>query len=147
MNAKSRKCADTLPAWKSAAESAGAPAGTAVKWIQVMRAPTPTSRAVPQFLRLIMAAAALVSLLALSGCKLPEQKQAFYPNGFLKERYWVYRDGGGGEVMHGLYTGWFPNGEREVEILYRDGSEVLKTYFTDRGNMVGTVGLASFREP
>lgn len=111
-----------------------------------MHAPIPKTSAVSLILRLILVSAAVVSLLALSGCKLPEQKQAFYPNGFLKERYWVYRDGGG-EVMHGLYTSWFPNGEREVEILYRDGSEVLKTYFTDRGNMVGTVGLASLREP
>jgi hypothetical protein len=85
-------------------------------------------------------------LLALSACKLPEQRQAFYPNGFLKERYWVYRDSGH-EVMNGLYTSWFPNGEREVEILYRDGSEVLKTYFSDRGSVLGSLDLASLREP
>ena len=145
MNGKSRKSADTLCARKAEAESAGAPAGTAVKWIHTMPASNPRNTAKSPILRLILAVGALVSLLALTGCKLPEQKQAFYPNGFLKERYWVYRDGGG-EVMHGLYTSWFPNGEREVEILYRDGSEVLKTYFTDRGSVVGTVGLASLRE-
>ncbi|MDB5106705.1 MAG: hypothetical protein JWP91_4394 [Fibrobacteres bacterium] len=87
-----------------------------------------------------------VSLLILSGCKLPEQKQAFYPNGYLKERYWVYRDNGR-EVMNGLYTSWFPNGEREVEILYRDGSEVTKTYYTERGSFLGSADLASLREP
>ena len=87
-----------------------------------------------------------VSLLALSACKLPEQKQAYYPNGYLKERYWVYRDSGC-EVMNGLYTSWFPNGEREVEILYHDGSEVTKTYYTDRGSFLGSADLASLREP
>jgi hypothetical protein len=89
---------------------------------------------------------AFAALLALSACKLPEQRQAYYPNGFLKERYWVYREAGR-EVMHGLYTGWFPNGEREVEILYRDGSESTKTYFSDQGRALGTLGLASNREP
>lgn len=87
-----------------------------------------------------------VALLILSACKLPEQKQAFYPNGFLKERYWVYRDSGS-EVMHGLYTSWFPNGGREVEILYQDGSEITKTYYTERGSVLGSLNLASFREP
>jgi hypothetical protein len=87
-----------------------------------------------------------ISLLALSACKLPEQRQAYYPNGCLKERYWVYRESGR-EVMHGLYTSWFPNGEREVEILYQDGSEKTKTYYTDRGFFAGRVDLASLREP
>jgi antitoxin component YwqK of YwqJK toxin-antitoxin module len=87
-----------------------------------------------------------ISLLALSACKLPEQKKAYYPNGYLKERYWVYSTHGS-EVMHGLYTSWFPNGEREVEILYRDGSEVTKTYYNERGYFIGTSDLASLREP
>jgi antitoxin component YwqK of YwqJK toxin-antitoxin module len=87
-----------------------------------------------------------VSLLALSACKLPEQKKAYYSNGYLKERYWVYRTHGS-EVMHGLYTSWFPNGEREVEILYHDGSEVTKTYYNERGYFIGTSDLASLREP
>ena len=87
-----------------------------------------------------------LSLLAFSACRLPEQKQAYYSNGYLKERYWVYRTGGS-EVMHGLYTSWFPNGEREVEILYRDGSEVTKTYYNERGNYIGTSYLASLRDP
>ncbi|MDQ3001163.1 MAG: hypothetical protein M3Y08_07875 [Fibrobacterota bacterium] len=87
-----------------------------------------------------------IALFVLSGCRLPEQRQAFYPNGFLKERYWVYRDSGS-EVMHGLYTSWFPNGEREVEIHYQDGSEVTKTYYTERGSVLGSLNLAEFREP
>jgi hypothetical protein len=94
----------------------------------------------------VLALSSLFVLFALTGCKLPEQRQAYYPNGFLKERYWVYREGGR-EVMNGLYTGWFPNGEREVEILYRDGSELTKTYFSDQGQVVGTLDLASIREP
>jgi hypothetical protein len=93
-------------------------------------------------IRILMGA---LALLALSACKLPEQRQEYYPNGFLKERYWVYR-ADGREVMNGLYTGWFPNGEREVEILYRDGAEVTKTYYTERGNFAGVLGLASARE-
>ena len=96
--------------------------------------------------RLFPVALVLCALFFFSACKLPEQRQAFYPNGFLKERYWVYREGGH-EVMHGLYTGFFPNGEREVEILYRDGSELTKTYFSEQGRAVGTVDLASLREP
>jgi hypothetical protein len=130
----------------AAVESAGAPAGTALELIRDMRTRNPRLSAKLPGFRLLLAALALGALSALSGCKLPEQKQAHYPNGFLKERYWVYREGGS-EVMHGLYTSWFPNGEREVEILYRDGSEILKTYFTDRGSVVGTVDLASLREP
>jgi hypothetical protein len=110
-----------------------------------MRGPTPSLRRLSP-LRLLRAAFLLSALFALSACKLPEQRQAYYPNGFLKERYWVYREGGH-EVMNGLYTGWFPNGEREVEILYRDGSEVTKTYFSDQGQVVGTLDLASLREP
>ena len=49
--------------------------------------------------------------------------------------------------MHGLYTSWFPNGEREVEIQYRDGSEVTKTYYNERGSFIGTSDLASLRDP
>lgn len=93
--------------------------------------------------RILLAAA---SLWALSACKLPEQRQGSYPNGFLKERYWVYRDGGR-EVMDGLYTSWFPNGEKEVEILYRDGNEITKTYYTEHGIVLGTVDVAAVREP
>jgi hypothetical protein len=110
-----------------------------------MRGPTQSSRRL-RARRFPAAVLAVSALLALSACKFPEQRQAYYPNGFLKERYWVYREGGR-EVMHGLYTGWFPNGEREVEILYRDGSEATKTYFTDQGRAAGTLGLASNREP
>ena len=87
-----------------------------------------------------------IAFLSLAACRLPEQKQARYPNGFLKERYWVYRDSGR-EVMNGLYTSWYPNGEREVEILYRDGSEVTKSYYTERGRLMGRSDLASLREP
>ncbi|MEO6095901.1 MAG: hypothetical protein ABIW76_09515, partial [Fibrobacteria bacterium] len=82
----------------------------------------------------------------LSACKLPEQKFAYYPGGCLKERYWVHRENGR-EVMNGLYTSWFPNGQPEVEILYDEGSEVTKTYYNDRGILMGKVELASVREP
>ncbi len=87
-----------------------------------------------------------VALLVLSACRLPEQKLAYYPNGCLKERYWVYRDDGR-EVMNGLYTSWFPNGQPEVEILYHDGSEVVKTYYSDHGSFLGSADLASVHEP
>jgi antitoxin component YwqK of YwqJK toxin-antitoxin module len=86
------------------------------------------------------------ALLFLAACKFPEQRQAFYPSGVIKERYWVYRDSGR-EVMDGLYIGWFPNGEREIEILYRDGSELTKTYYSERGHFLGSSELASAREP
>lgn len=86
------------------------------------------------------------SLFLLAGCKLPEQRQEFYSSGVIKERYWIYRDSGR-EVMDGLYIGWFPNGEREVEILYRDGSEITKTYFSEHGRFLGSSDLASLREP
>jgi hypothetical protein len=86
------------------------------------------------------------SLLILSACRLPEQKLAYYPGGCLKERYWVYRENGR-EVMNGLYTSWYPNGQPEVEILYHEGSEVTKTYYNDRGFFMGRVELASVREP
>ena len=123
---------------KPGAESVRAAARTGVAFILM------STRLHSRFnLRLGLAA---IVLLSLSACKLPEQRQAFYANGFLKERYWVYRDSGR-EVMNGLYTGWFPNGEREVEILYRDGSEVMKTYFSDRGSVLGSIDLASLREP
>ncbi|GEM_PF-3077690 len=85
------------------------------------------------------------ALLALAACKVPEQRQAYYPNGYLKERYWVYQESGR-EVMNGLYTSWFPNGEKEVEILYHDGAELTKTYYSERGTLLGTVKVAS-REP
>jgi hypothetical protein len=85
-------------------------------------------------------------LLILSACKLPEQKLAYYPGGCLKERYWVYRENGR-EVMNGLYTSWFPNGQPEVEILYREGAEVTKTYYSERGFFMGRVDLVSAREP
>jgi antitoxin component YwqK of YwqJK toxin-antitoxin module len=94
-------------------------------------------------MRLPLAAAALAMLAA---CKVPEQRQEYYSDGTLKERFWVYRQDGR-EVMHGLYVAYFPNGQREVEILYRDGSEVTKTYFTDRGTVLGTVSVASLPEP
>jgi hypothetical protein len=111
-----------------------------------MRATNFQPRRTLPVVRILAGVTGLCALLCLSACKIPEQRQAFYPNGFLKERYWVYRQGGR-EVMHGLYTGYFPNGEREVEILYRDGTEMTKTYFTEQGAVVGTMGLASLREP
>lgn len=146
MFAKPGKSTQAPSPRKPTVDSAGAPAGTALKLIQAMNPRNPRSPAVLSMVRMAWAASVLAAALSLAGCKLPEQKLAHYPNGFLKERYWVYREGGT-EVMHGLYTSWFPNGEREVEILYRDGSEVLKTYFNDRGSVVGTVDLASLREP
>ena len=82
------------------------------------------------------------ALLAVTACKLPEQRQAFYPNGALKERYWVYVDGGH-EVMNGLYAAYYPSGKKEVEILYRDGEEIAKTYYNERGIVIGTVKVAS----
>ena len=86
------------------------------------------------------------SLLALAACRLPEQRQNFYANGTLKERFWVYK-GDGREVMDGLYVSYFPNGQREVEILFHDGSEVHKTYYNDRGIILGTVGVAALPNP
>lgn len=126
-------------------ETTGARRGIGLGSCLDMRGPSQSTRW-QALRRLLGAALAFWALAALSACRLPEQRQAFYPNGFLKERYWVYREGGS-EVMHGLYTGWFPNGEREVEILYREGSEVTKTYFSDQGRAVGTLDLASNREP
>src|SRR5690349_17306810 len=84
---------------------------------------------------------ALPVLAALAACRMPEQRQEFYANGTLKERFWVY-DRDGREVMHGLYVAYYPNGYREVEILYRDGVEVTKTYFTERGRVQGVVNIA-----
>lgn len=86
----------------------------------------------------------LLSLAALAACRVPEQRQEFYSNGTLKERFWVY-DRGGREVMNGLYVAYYPNGYREVEILYRDGVEVTKTYFTERGTVQGTVSVAELQ--
>lgn len=83
-----------------------------------------------------------VPLMGLLACKIPEQRQEFYSNGTLKERFWVY-DGGGREVMNGMYVSYYPNGQKEVEILYQDGSEVAKTYYTERGTILGTVKVAS----
>jgi hypothetical protein len=94
------------------------------------------------YFRIIMG---LAALFVLAACKIPEQRQAYYPNGFLKERYWVFQDSGR-EVMNGLYTSWFPNGEKEVEILYNHGAEFTKTYYSERGTLLGTVKVAS-REP
>lgn len=85
------------------------------------------------------------TLLALAACKIPEQRKAYYPNGYLKERYWVYQESGN-EVMDGLYTGWYPNGQKEVEILYRNGNETTKTYYSERGTLLGTVNVAA-QEP
>jgi antitoxin component YwqK of YwqJK toxin-antitoxin module len=82
------------------------------------------------------------ALLALVACKVPEQRITYYPNGFLKERYWVYQDEGR-EVMDGLYTSWYSNGKKEAEILYHDGAEFTKTYYSERGTLLGTVKVAS----
>jgi antitoxin component YwqK of YwqJK toxin-antitoxin module len=83
----------------------------------------------------------LATLLAYTACKLPEQRFAYYPNGYLKERYWVYQESGS-EVIDGLYTSWYPNGQKEVEILYEDGNELTKTYYSERGTLLGTVNVA-----
>lgn len=93
----------------------------------------------PNPIRTCLAAAAL---LALCACKLPEQRQAAYPNGAIKERYWVYMDGGR-EVMDGLYVGYFPSGKKEVEIVYKDGAEITKTFYNERGIVIGTVNVAA----
>ena len=86
------------------------------------------------------------ALALLTACRIPEHRQEFYANGALKERFWVYeRDGH--EVMHGLYVAYYPNGYREIEILYRDGAEVSRTYFTERGTVKGRVQIATVPEP
>lgn len=89
---------------------------------------------------------AALSAAALLGCRIPEHRQEFYTNGTLKERFWVY-DQAGREVMHGLYVSYYPNGYREMEILYQDGQEVTKTYYTERGTIQGTVNVAILPEP
>lgn len=94
------------------------------------------------YARLPLSAAALAALIA---CRIPEQRLERYSDGTLRERFWVYRQDGR-EVMHGLYVAYYPNGQREVEILYRDGSEVAKTYYTDRGTVMGTVTVVSVPE-
>ena len=135
---KSRQIARTAYSRKTGQESAHIPPRTGLAWILDMHS--------LNLVRIFRWGIVVMAISSFSACKLPEQRQAAYPNGFLKERYWVYREGGH-EVMNGLYTSWFPNGEREVEILYRDGSEVMKTYFSEHGSVVGTVGFASLREP
>jgi antitoxin component YwqK of YwqJK toxin-antitoxin module len=93
----------------------------------------------PKPLRICLCAFALGAMI---GCKLPEQRQALYPNGAIKERYWVYVDGGR-EVMNGLYVGYFPSGKKEVEIEYKDGAEIAKTFYNERGIVIGTVNVAA----
>src|SRR5687767_752030 len=97
-------------------------------------------RIVPRTLAALLAASALLA------CRIPEHRQEFYSNGTLKERFWVYEGGGGREVMHGLYVAYYPNGRKEVEILYRDGAEVTKTYYSERGTVQGTVHVAASPE-
>lgn len=89
---------------------------------------------------------AALGVAALAGCRVPEHRQEFYTNGTLKERFWVY-DRSGREVMHGLYVAYYPNGYRAMEILYQDGNEVTKTYYTERGTIQGTVNVATLPEP
>ncbi len=84
---------------------------------------------------------ALVGSLLVVACKMPVSKSAYYDSGFLKESYSAYSTGGQ-EVKHGLYTRWFPNGEKELEIWYQDGREISKTFYDQRGLVVGTLELA-----
>lgn len=86
--------------------------------------------------------AAAATLFALLGCKVPEKRQALYANGAIKERYWVYEDGGR-EVMHGLYAAFYPSGKKEVEIVYKDGAEITKTYYNENGRVIGVVNVAA----
>lgn len=88
--------------------------------------------------RMMLAALALLA----AACKLPEQRTAYYSNGAIKERYWVYMEGGR-EVMNGLYAGFYPSGKKEVEIVYKDGAELTKTYYNERGIVIGVVNVAA----
>lgn len=94
--------------------------------------------------------AARIALAGMAGfllaCRIPEQRQEFYANGTLKERFWVYEGDGGREVMHGRYVAYYPTGRKEVEILYQDGLEVEKTYYSERGVAQATVHVATLPE-
>jgi hypothetical protein len=100
--------------------------------------------------RRLLAALVPLALAGVAGsllaCRIPEHRQEFYSNGTLKERFWVYEGGDGREVMHGLYVAYYPNGRKEVEVLYRDGAEVTKTYYSERGTVQGTVHVATLPE-
>lgn len=100
----------------------------------------------PMRMRPLLALLPPAALALLAACRIPEQRQEFYTNGAIKERFWVYeRDGR--EVMHGLYVAYYPNGYREIEVLYQDGAEVSRTYFTERGTVQGRVEIATVPEP
>ncbi len=77
----------------------------------------------------------------LAACNVPSQVKSYHANGYLKERYWVYNHQGR-EVLSGLYTSWYANGEKQVEIYYVDGVEASRTFYNEEGSLIGTVEVA-----
>lgn len=108
----------------------------------VMVCKRPLAALVPTATRLALAGLAGFLL----ACRMPEQRQEFYSNGTLKERFWVYKGSRGQEVMHGMYVAYYPNGRKDVQILYRDGVAVTKTFYSERGTIQGSVDVATSPE-
>ena len=44
-----------------------------------------------------------------------------HPNGKLKQQYSTYTDDKGKEIRHGVFTAWFENGQKRVEVKFLDG--------------------------
>jgi len=69
-----------------------------------------------------------------------EIRETRYANGALRERFSVYRDDKGKELMHGVYTRFHPNGRKKIECEFRDDdlvSSISKWY--DNGQLRASV--------
>ena len=75
----------------------------------------------------VMASVLVLGLLVLGLLKslgtATELREEKYPNGSLKSRGHVRQDADKNHVLVGLWTYWFPNGQKEAEGDYRNGRE------------------------
>jgi antitoxin component YwqK of YwqJK toxin-antitoxin module len=69
------------------------------------------------------ASALVLSVAIFSACSRKELREEKYPNGALKSRGYVKQDAEKNYVLAGLWTYWYPNGQKEAEGEYRDAKE------------------------
>lgn len=69
-----------------------------------------------------------------------EQRETRYASGALRERFSVYKDEKGRELMHGVYTKFHPNGQKKIECEFRDDDLVSSiTRWDENGQMRASV--------
>jgi antitoxin component YwqK of YwqJK toxin-antitoxin module len=78
----------------------------------------------------------IICCITAAGCGKRELKETRYPNGQLKEQYYVRIDRKGNQAGDGRYSSWYADGQVQAEETYKNGKlEGLFTTWYENGKM------------